>query len=69
MPSFEVSINKPLQVNGSYVDKGLSVQVSTMCANPMDESEKVNSAFQRIHGIDLRSAGYLTLGVLDYRKL
>lgn len=69
MAIFEIKTKDRLNVNGEYVDKGLSVQVSTMCSNPFDEIDKIHKAFIRVHGLDLKSSGYLNMGYLDFSKV
>ena len=34
-----------------------------MFANPLDEKEKVHNAFMRVHGLDLKTEGYLNTRV------
>ena len=62
MATFKITTNQAINVNGEYVDRGLSVQISSMYSNPFDDSDKVNNAFKRMHGIDFKSAGYLNPG-------
>ena len=69
MATFEIKTKERMNVNGEYVDKGLSVQVSTMSSNPFDEIEKIHKAFMRVHGLDLKSTGYLNMGYLGYTKI
>ncbi|MEO7283128.1 DUF6140 family protein [Gelidibacter sp.] len=67
MATFEIKTKRAMNVQGDYVDAGLSVQVSSMFSNPFDEVDKINYAFIRVHGIDLKPEGYLSLGYLEYR--
>lgn len=69
MATFEIKTKRPMNVQGDYVDAGLSVQISTMFSNPFDEVDKIHKAFIRIHGIDLKPEGYLNLGYLEYVKI
>lgn len=69
MAVFEIKTKIPMTVDGEYVDKGLSVQVSTLSSNPFDEVEKIHKAFMRVHGLDLKSAGYLSMGYLGYKSI
>ncbi|HZW76703.1 MAG TPA: DUF6140 family protein [Flavobacteriaceae bacterium] len=69
MATFLISTNQRLNVNGDFVDRGLSVQISTMCSNPFDDLEKIHNAFMRVHGLDLKSAGYLNGGYLTYKSI
>lgn len=69
MPSYELKINKSISIEGQFVDKGLSVQITTHSGNPFDEQQKINEAFKRIHGFDLLAEGYLSAAFLDYKKL
>lgn len=69
MPVFEIKTKERLNVNGEFVDKGLSVQVSTITSNPFDEVDKIHNAFMRLHGLDLKSTGYLNMGYLGYEKV
>ncbi len=69
MAVFEITTKVTMNVGGEFVDKGLSVQVSTMSSNPFDEIEKIHKAFMRVHGLDLKAAGYLNMGYLGYEKI
>lgn len=69
MPTFEIKTKQKMNVKGEFVDKGLSVQVSTMLSNPFDDVEKIHNAFMRIHGLDLKKEGYLNMGYLGYNKI
>lgn len=69
MATFEISTKQAMNVDGEYVDKGLSVLVSTMYSNPFDDVNKIDKAFRRVHGLDLKSAGYLSLGYLEYKNI
>lgn len=69
MAVFEIKTKERMNVNGEYVDKGLSVQVSTMHSNPFDEVEKIHKAFMRVHGIDFKTEGYLSMGYLGYKLI
>lgn len=69
MATFEIKTKQKLNVGGEFVDKGLSVQVSTMSSNPFDELEKIHKAFMRVHGLDLKSTGYLNMGYLKYKSI
>ena len=67
MATFEIKTKRAINVQGEYVDAGLSVQVSSMFSNPFDDLDKIHKAFKRIHGIDLKSEGYLSLGWLEHK--
>ncbi len=69
MPTFEVKTNQTINLGGEYIDKGLSVQISTMFSNPFDDIEKIHKAFIRVHGIDFKKEGYLSLGYFGYEKV
>lgn len=69
MPTFKIKTKQRMNVQGEFVDAGLSVQVSTMCANPFDEIDKIHKAFIRVHGIDLKPEGYLRLGYLEFKLI
>ena len=69
MATFEIKTKRAISVQGEYVDAGLSVQISTMFANPFDEADKIHKAFMRVHGIDLKPEGYLSLGYLEYKLI
>ncbi|MFN4763727.1 DUF6140 family protein [Gillisia sp. Q332] len=69
MATFEIKIKHSINVKGEYIDRGLSVQISSMFANPLDEKEKVHNAFMRVHGLDLKTEGYLNTGFLEYRTI
>lgn len=68
MPTFTVKTNQKLLVNGEYVDKGLSVQISVFTSNPFHSLEKINILFIRIHGIDFKKNGFLSPGYFEYEK-
>ena len=69
MATFEIKTKRTINVQGDYVDAGLSVQISSMCSNPFDDADKIHKAFVRIHGIDLKPEGYLSLGYLEYKRI
>lgn len=69
MPTFEIKTKERMNVNGEFVDKGLSVQITTMHSNPFDEVDKIHKAFMRVHGLDLKTEGYLSLGYLEYKLI
>ena len=69
MVIFEIKTKYAMNEKGEYIDGGLAVQISTMFSNPLDEKEKVHKAFLRIHGLDLKTEGYLNNGYLDYSKI
>ncbi len=58
-----------MNVKGEYIDRGLSVQISSMFANPFDEKEKVYNAFMRVHGLDFKTEGYLNTGFFEFNKI
>ncbi|WP_034890427.1 DUF6140 family protein [Gillisia sp. Hel_I_29] len=68
MATFEIKTKHSMNVKGEYIDGGLSVQISSMFANPMDEKEKVHNTFMRVNGLDLNTEGYLNLGYLKFKK-
>lgn len=69
MPIFEVVTKVKMNLNGEFIDKGLSIQISTFHSNPFEEIDKINKAFIRVHGLDFNSAGYLNLGFFEFRKM
>ncbi|TXD81865.1 hypothetical protein ESY86_16710 [Subsaximicrobium wynnwilliamsii] len=69
MATFEIKTKEKMNVNGEFVDKGLSVQMSSMFSNPFDEADKIHKAFLRVHGIDLKPEGYLSLGYLEFKLI
>lgn len=69
MATFEIKTKHSMNVKGEYVDRGLSIQISTMFSNPLDEKEKVHNAFMRVHGLDLKTEGYLNQGYLEYHRI
>ncbi|WP_417861293.1 DUF6140 family protein [Winogradskyella sediminis] len=66
MATFEIKTKRAINVQGEYVDAGITVQISSMFSNPFDEVDKIHKAFKRVHGIDLKQEGYLSLGWLKY---
>jgi hypothetical protein len=69
MATFEIKTKQTINVNGEYVDKGLSVQITTMYSNPFDEIEKIHKAFMRVHGINFKTEGYLSVGYFEYERV
>lgn len=69
MATFEIKTKHAINVQGEYVDAGLAVQISSMFANPFDDVDKIHKAFIRVHGIDLKQEGYLSLGWLGYKLI
>ncbi|MBO3097820.1 DUF6140 family protein [Gelidibacter pelagius] len=69
MATFEIKTKHAINVQGEYVDAGLAVQISSMFANPFDDVDKIHKAFIRVHGIDLKPEGYLSLGWLGYELI
>ena len=69
MATFEIKTKRKMNVQGEYVDAGLSVQISSMFSNPFDEVDKIHKAFIRVHGIDLKPEGYLSMGYLEYKSI
>ena len=69
MATFEIKTKEKMNVNGEFVDKGLSVQISTMNSNPFNDVEKIHKAFMRVHGLDLKSTGYLNMGYLAFSSI
>ena len=55
MATYEIKTKEKMNVAGEFVDKGLSVQISSMFSNPFDEIEKIHKAFMRVHGLDFKS--------------
>ncbi|AEG99877.1 DUF6140 family protein [Lacinutrix sp. 5H-3-7-4] len=66
MPTFEITTKQTMNVNGEYVCKGLSVQISSLSSNPFNDVDKIDKAFKRVHGLDLKSTGHLNVGFLTY---
>ncbi|WP_289023060.1 DUF6140 family protein [uncultured Salegentibacter sp.] len=69
MATFEIKTKHSINVKGDYIDGGLAIQISSMFANPLDEKEKVHNAFMRVHGVDLKTEGYLNIGYLEYIRI
>jgi len=69
MATFEIKTKQTINVNGEYVDKGLSVEISSMFSNPFDEVEKIHKAFIRVHGINFKTEGYLSSGYFEYKRI
>ncbi|RXJ51489.1 DUF6140 family protein [Gelidibacter gilvus] len=69
MATFEIKTKRKMNVQGEYVDAGLSVQISSMFSNPFDDVDKIHKAFIRVHGIDLKPEGYLSMGYLEYKSI
>lgn len=69
MATFEIKTKEKMNVNGEFIDKGMSVEISTMNSNPFEDVEKIHKAFMRIHGLDLKSAGHLNMGYLSFSRI
>lgn len=69
MATFEIKTKHSMNVKGEYIDRGISVQISSMFSNPLDEKEKVHNAYMRVHELDLKTEGYLNNGYLEYKKI
>ncbi len=69
MATFEIKTKQTINVNGEYIDEGLSVQISSMYSNPFDEVEKIHKAFTRVHGIDFKKEGYLNSGYFEFERV
>ncbi len=69
MATFEIKTKQIMSINGEFVDKDLSVQISSFQSNPFAELEKIHKAFMRIHGLDLKSTGHLNMGYLEYKQI
>jgi len=59
MATFEINVKHAINVQGEFVVKCLSIQITTMMSNPFDEVHKIDKAFQRIHSFDLKKEGDL----------
>ena len=59
MATFEIKIKHSMNVNGEYIDWGLTIQINTMFTYPLDEKEKVHNAFMRVQSQNLKTEGYL----------
>lgn len=69
MATYKIATKRAMNVQGEYIDAGLSVQISSMFSNPFDEVDKIHKAFLRVHGIDLKPEGYLNMGYLGYELI
>lgn len=69
MATFEIKTKHSMNAKGEYIYTGLSVQINTMFSNPLDEKEKVNKAFMRMHGLFLKTEGYLNMGNIEFNKI
>ncbi|CAM1346977.1 DUF6140 family protein [Tenacibaculum insulae] len=68
MATFEIKTKEKMNVNGEFVDKGLSVQISIMNSNPFEDVEKIHKAFMSLHELDFKSTDYLNMGYLKSNK-
>jgi hypothetical protein len=69
MAIFEVKTKEKMNVDGEFVDKGLSIQISSIYSNPFDELDKIHKAFMRVHGLDFKTTGYLNMGYLEFKRI
>lgn len=69
MATYKIKTNQNFNVNGMSVQKGLSVEVMTFYNCPFNEMDKINNAYQKIHGIDFKSADLLTPGYFQYERI
>lgn len=52
MASFTITTKHTIRVNGEIFDAGLSVQITSYFPNPIGETDKIQNAFLRVHGLD-----------------
>ncbi|MCX2838595.1 DUF6140 family protein [Salinimicrobium sp. MT39] len=69
MATFEIKTKHSINVRGQYIDGGLTIQVTSMFSNPLEEKEKMQNAFIRVHGLDLKTEGYLNTGFFEFNKI
>ncbi len=72
MPVFKVTTRNYTNVNGVYVEKGLSVQVVTKSlSDPIlsQGGQLVADAFMRVYGLDLKRAGCLNTMYLKSERI
>lgn len=68
MASYTITTKHTIRVNGEIFDAGLSVQISSYFPNPIGETDKIQKAFLRVHGLDLKAGGYLNMGYLGWEE-
>lgn len=57
---------------GMLVEKGMSIQIATLVANPVTNVEvakQVNDLFIRNYGVDLKKMGILNTAYLEVEKI
>ena len=69
MATYKIKTNQAFNVNGVSIQKGLTVELLTFYNNPFNELDKINSAYQKTHGIDFKSAGLLAPRYFQYERL
>ena len=48
MATFEIKTKRAMNVQGDYVDAGLSVQISSMFSNPFDKVDKIHKVISNL---------------------
>lgn len=68
MASYTITTKFTIRVDGEIFDAGLSVQITSYLPNPIGDTEKIQKAFLRVHGLDLKKGGYLNMGHLGWER-
>ena len=70
MPIWKFTTKMKRNCNGVFIEKGMTVEVITpTTSNPPNNPqgrEQIASAFMTKYGVDMKKAGNLTSGYLDY---
>ena len=71
MPLFKVTTKKRFVSGNFLLEQGMSVQVSTFSQNPLyfNQGDEINNAFIRVHGLDLKPYGLLSVAFLEVEKI
>lgn len=72
MPLYRVTVKQSKNSNGIRLEKGMSVEVvSNSFSNPVltNGGQSVADAFYRIYGVDIKTAGALSMVYLDVERI
>jgi len=71
MALFKISVKSPRSINGTMIEKGMSVEVVSPGSNPLghDGGKAVREAFVRKYGISTSVASGISISMLDVSKV
>ncbi len=72
MALYKITTKQRAVVSGMVIEPGMSVQISFLYANPINNtqgSEQINESFKAIYGVDLKKMGVLNTFYLKEEKI